>query len=268
MSRFLILPFIFALLLPAQALAAQHPSCKADKIDTWTSARIANSGNAITINTTQFQLAGIYAPEMGNPTKRSEPPMPLSKEAQTLLNHLLAKGSMQVGVVYDTSKANPMKKAEAHFFLKDGTNLGAAMIQEGFALSYSLPPNAKFLECYTESEKEARANKKGLWAYAINYPLARYPLAPSSDLTVRDQGFRIIQGEVKSVSRTANNYIINLDTTGIRVQKKFWKHFDFKDLQALKGEMIEVRGYGFAIQGAMYITVYHPSAINKLNKYD
>lgn len=268
MHKLLILPFLLLGLMPLQALTAQHPSCKPGKIDSWTYARIANSGNQITINNSQFQITGTYAPEMGNPTKRNEPTMPLAKQAQAHLNRLLANNKMRVGIQFDKDKKDAFGRAIAYFFLEDGTNLGAAMLQAGFALHYITPPNSTYLECYTHSENEARAKRKGLWEFSQKFPQVKYPLAISSNLSTEDQGFRIIQGEVRSVSRSKNNYIVNLDTTGIRIQKKFWKHFDFRELQALKGETIEIRGYAFAHQGAMYVVTHHPSAIDKLNKYD
>lgn len=255
------------LLSPVSFAFAQDEICNPQNIDVWTHARIAQAGNLMTVEGRQLRLTGVYAPEMGNPSKRNDPPRPLSRESQTLLNRTLANNKMRIGIQYDQNRVDAFGRPEAHVFLEDGTNINALMIENGLALALFTPPNLGYQACYVAAEQRARAANRGLWRLPIISPELKYPLAFSSNLSDLDTGFRIIHGTVRQVLRTKNNYVINFDTTGIRIQRENWSHFDFAQLEALKGQEIEVRGFAFAFQGSMYMVVDHPSAINKLNPY-
>ena len=255
------------LLSPLSAVSAQDDACKPQNIDIWTHARIAQAGNLMSVDGRQLRLTGVYAPEMGNPSKRNDPPRPLSRESQTFLNRTLASHKMRIGIQYDKNRVDAFGRPEAHVFLEDGTNINALMIENGLALALASPPNLGYQACYVAAEQRARKTNRGLWRLPLNSPELKYPLVLSSDLSDLDTGFRIIHGTVRQVLRTKNNYVINFDTTGIRVQREHWSHFDFAQLEALKGQEIEVRGFAFAFQGSMYMVIDHPSAIDKLNPY-
>lgn len=232
----------------------------------WTQARVALEGNILNINNRQFVLAGVYAPEMGNPAKRATP-RPLSKEAQTYLNRILANNDRKVGIELDEKNIDGFGRLTGHLFLENGRNIGEMLIEQGLALAETFMPNLKYQECYYAAEKRAREKKLGLWNFALQRPEVKFPLALSSQLSDTDNGFRIISGPVRKVMKTKNNYIVNLDTVGIRVQKRNWEQFDFAKLQKLEGKTIEVRGYGFVQGGAVYVVIEHPNMINELNPY-
>lgn len=239
--------------------------CGPQNIDNWTQARIAQAGNILIIDNRQYVLAGVHSPEMGNPNNRTDPARPLSREAQTFLNRILAQNDRKVGIEFDESSMDGFGRAVAHLFLEDGTNINQRVLENGLGMAVSNPPNLRYQACYFQAEQNARAANRGLWRLTSSAPELKYPIALSSQLSDMDFGFRIIRGEVRSVSRSRNNYIINLDTTGIRVQREFWPNFDYAEIEKLKGQTIEVRGHAFAHQGAMYVVIQHPNMIDKLN---
>lgn len=241
--------------------------CQPKQIDEWVQARIAQAGNIVIVGSKQFQIAGVYAPEMGNPSNRSVPPRPMSREALTNLNRILANNDRKIGIQYDQEKLDGFGRAVAHLFLEDGRNIGEMMIESGLAMGVANPPNLDYQACYFKAEKRARDARRGIWRLTTTRPQLKFPVALSSQLSDLDNGFRIIRGEVKTVGRSANNYIINLDTTGIRIQRKYWDQFNYADLEKLKGQTIEVRGNGFVHQGAIYVVIQHPNMIDKLNPY-
>lgn len=256
------------LLLWQPWVAAQtNGACQAKKIDTWTQTKIAQSGNTLLVEGRQLMLAGVYAPEMGDPSKRSDPPRPLSRDAQTFLNRLLANNQMRIGIEYDEKKLDDFGRPVAHVFLEDGRNISELILEAGMGITQTSPPNLAYQACYYQAEKRAREAQRGLWRLPTAFPDLKYPIAPSSLISDADTGYRIYRGEVRKVSRSRNNYIINLDTTGIRIQRDHWPNFDYSKLEALKGQTIEVRGYGFTYQGAMYVVIQHPNVIDKLNPY-
>lgn len=46
----------------------------------------------------------------------------------------------------------------------DNTLINEALVKEGYATSYTYPPDVKYQERFVQAEREARENKKGLWA--------------------------------------------------------------------------------------------------------
>jgi endonuclease YncB( thermonuclease family) len=228
---------------------------------------MALSGDTLLINNRQVKLIGIKAPAMGNPSNRSDPPQPLSQKAQRTLNHFIASNDLQVGMVFEQQSRDAFGRLQAHVFLPNGQLLAGTMAQEGMALAVATPPNLRYQACLFYQEQQAREAQRGLWALSINAPERKFPVAESRALSDLDKGFRIIRGPVNQVSRTRRHWQINLDTTAIRIPRDAWSHFSWEDVQALNGQVIEVRGDGFAFQGGMYLTVQHPHMINRLNPY-
>lgn len=263
----LITSLLLVLISSIASTSWAQENCQPKQIDEWVQARIAQSGNSVIVNNRQFLIAGVYAPELGNPSNRSDPPRPMARESLTNLNRILANNDRKIGIQYDQQKVDAFGRVTAHLFLEDGRNIGEMMIESGLALAVANLPNLDYQACYFAAEQRARAASRGLWRLTTTQPQLKYPIALSSQISDMDNGFRIIRGEVRTVSRSSNNYIINLDTTGIRIQKKYWDQFNFADLEKLKDQTIEVRGSGFAHQGAMYVVIQHPHMIDKLNPY-
>ncbi len=251
-------------LLSFSTLAAED-SCAAEKIDVWTKASYATNGSNLIIQGKRVRLVGLYAPQIERKHKFHTPGEPLAKEAQTFLNKLLANNDLEVGVEYDSTKIDKFGRQLVHLFLKDGTNVQQKILESGFAVSRIENANTKHAKCYFEAEQKARLGGFQLWDYLAKNPDSHFPLAKSSELNSQDEGFRIIQGKVLKVEKSSSNYIINMDTTGIRIPKRYWDLFDYNEIKRLKGQVIEVRGQAYLYKGVMFMIVDHPFSIDKLN---
>lgn len=257
----LIFCFI-GLTLPFSALSADNQTCKVDtKKLLWTKAKYAVTGDTLVINNQKVRLAGIYAPQIEKKQKFHTPGEPLAKAAQTFLNKILANNDLEVGVEFDTTRIDNRNRQLVHLFLRDGTSVQQQILQSGYALNWTTYNNLKHATCYYQAEEKARKGGYQLWDFLAKNPDRHFPLADSSKLTSDDEGFRIIKGKIVKVEKSSTNYIINMDTTGIRVPKKHWDKFDYSKLKALEGKTIEVRGYAYLYKGAMYIIIDHPYAI-------
>jgi len=259
--------FVLFLLLPNVALAALK-DCQPVKIDKWVKMDYAIAGNKMLSKGTVYKLNGLYTPLRQQKTKFSNSGQPLAKESQKKLNQILADHGLMVGIEYDKTKVDKLLRVKFHGYVKRGDQLISItrlMIESGMGIFYPEVENDRHAKCYLQAESKARKDEVGLWAVAKKYPQYHFPIVKSSELTLEDIGFRIIQGPVRKVWKTNNNYIINLDTTGIRVQKKSWDRFDYQKIKALQGKTVEVRGFGFLYNRAMYVVIETPNALNLLD---
>ncbi len=261
----LLSSFILSLLLVSQAFADEQ-SCQVD-LDKliWAKAEYALSGDTIVVQNQRVRLIGIYAPQKERKQKFHTPGEPLADEAQLFLNKLLANNDLDIGIEYDQTQIDNRNRQLAHLFLKDGTSIQQKLLESGYVLNRTTYDNTKHANCYYQAEAKARQGQYQLWDLLAKHPDRHFPLINSSELTSEDEGYRIIRGEVVKVDKSSNNYIINMDTTGIRIPKKHWDKFDFDKLKALLGKTIEVRGYAYLYKGAMYIVIDHPYAMDVFN---
>ena len=249
--------------LSLNSFAADEPSCKVD-LDKliWAKAEYAISGDTIIVQKQRVRLNGIIAPQIEKKQKFHTPGEPLAEESQLFLNKLLANNDLEVGIEYDETRIDNRNRQLAHVFLRDGTSIQEKILESGYALNRTSYDNTQHAKCYYQAEARARQGQYQMWDLLEKYPDLHYPLINSSELTSEDEGYRIIRGKIVEVDKSSNNYILNMDTTGIRIPKKHWHKFDYAELAQLKDQIIEVRGYAYLYKGAMYIVIDHPYAFN------
>ncbi len=248
--------------------AAELDDCQPKNIKLWVTATFATAGDAVIIQNKKFKLIGVNSPQLEKKRKFNTTGQPLAKQSQTKLNQLLANHDLLVGVEYDTQKVDDFDRGLVHLFVKEKgkiINLNKLMLESGYALAKSEHNNNLHQICYYQAEKKARNAKIALWGLEAKNPQLQYPIAISSEISTADDGYRIYTGKILTVSKSSRNYILNMDTTGIRVPKKYWGNFNYAQLEALKGKTIEARGYGFLYKGAMFVRIQSPNAINLLN---
>ncbi|MDG4813311.1 thermonuclease family protein [Hydrogenovibrio sp. 3SP14C1] len=259
--------FISALLFLVPFIA-HADDCAPKKIDVWVKASFALSGDTVIIQNKQYRLIGVEAPQIEKKQKFYTSGQPLSKASQANLNTILANHNLNVGVEYDQKRSDEFYRTYVHLYVKEGdkiVNLQKLVLESGLALAQSEPPNELHQQCYYQAEKDARQNKVALWSLAEKRPDLNYPVAPSSNITTDDEGYHIYRGKVVKVDKSSNNYILNMDTTGIRIREADWDRFNYDDLEELEGKVIEARGFGFLFQGAMFVKIHSPYAIDRLN---
>jgi len=254
-----------ALLLTPFLASAESDHCKAKNIELWTKASYATDGSNLIIQGKRVRLIGLHSPQRERKQKFNSPGEPLAKESKMFFNKLLANNDLEVGVEYDETKVDRLGRQLVHLFLKDGSSIQKRILESGYAINRPANNNNKYAKCYFEAEQRARADKVNLWGFLEKYPDFHFPLAISSELNSQDKGFRIIQGKVVKVTKNANHYIINMDTTGIRIPKKHWDKFNYKEIQKLLGLTIEVRGMAYLFRGVMFMMVEEPNSIDRFN---
>lgn len=257
----LSLIILMSSLLSLSAFAEDEQSCKIDTSKLlWTKAEYAISGDTLVINKQVVRLIGIHAPKIAKEQKFNNSGEPLAKESQTFLNKLLANNNLEVGVEFDTTRLDNRNRQLVHLFLKDGTSIQQKILESGFAVNRTMYNNLKHAKCYYQAEEKARKGGYQLWDYLAKHPDSHFPLVDSSKLTTQDTGFRIIRGKIVKVDKSSTNYIINMDTTGIRIPKEYWDRFDYNKIKALEGQTIEVRGYAYLYKRVMYMIIKEPYA--------
>ncbi|MFH1704761.1 MAG: thermonuclease family protein [Patescibacteria group bacterium] len=109
------------------------------------------------------RMLGIDTPETVDPRK---PVQCFGKEASDRLKELLPEGS-RVLLVADSAADERDKYGRLlrNVFLSDGTDVNAAMVEDGYAHAYlSFPLNQERKNELRELEKEADFLEKGLWS--------------------------------------------------------------------------------------------------------
>ncbi|MBN7811514.1 thermonuclease family protein [Algoriphagus sp. H41] len=108
----------------------------------------------------KIRLIGIDTPESRN-TGRTKIEH-FGKEAADYVKCFLS--GKKVRLVADVQLYDRYKRTLAYVYLEDGTFLNAHLVSEGYATVATFPPNVKYADLFLQLEREARRNKKGLWA--------------------------------------------------------------------------------------------------------
>lgn len=107
----------------------------------------------------RIRLTGIDAPESRKSQHKSMGHY--GKEASDYL-HLLLKGK-KVRLEYDVSRRDRYGRILAYAYLENGEFLNALLIKQGYALQLTIPPNVKYAALFSQLQREARENRRGLW---------------------------------------------------------------------------------------------------------
>lgn len=101
---------------------------------------------------------GIDTPETVDPRK---PVQCFGKEASNKNNELVE--GKEVKLVKDVSETDKYGRILRYVYIGD-IFVNEYLVRNGFAHSYSYPPDIKFQDQFRKAEGEARNNKRGLWA--------------------------------------------------------------------------------------------------------
>ncbi len=70
----------------------------------------------------------------------------------------------KVRLEFDVEKRDRYGRLLAYVYLEDGTFVNAKIIEEGYAQVMTIPPNVKYADHFLKLQRQARDNRKGLWA--------------------------------------------------------------------------------------------------------
>jgi len=107
----------------------------------------------------RVRMIGIDTPESVKP---NSPVEPFGKEAARYARELLE--GKQVTLQFDIELRDRYKRLLAYVYLQDGSFANETIIRSGYARVLTIPPNVAHAELFLEAEREAREQKRGLWA--------------------------------------------------------------------------------------------------------
>jgi micrococcal nuclease len=103
---------------------------------------------------TRVRLTGIDAPELSQ--------RPFGRTARDGLRRLVARGDT-VRLELDVQPTDRYGRTLAYVWAGD-TLVNDAMLREGLAILLTYPPNVRYVDRFTASQRAARDARRGLWA--------------------------------------------------------------------------------------------------------
>ena len=115
----------------------------------------------VDINGTEerVRMIGIDTPESVHPD--AEKNTQYGKVASQYTSSRLE--GQQVSLEYDVEERDKYGRLLAYVYL-DGEMFNAELVRKGYAMVYTYPPNVKYVDTFTQLQKEARSEKLGVWA--------------------------------------------------------------------------------------------------------
>ncbi len=107
----------------------------------------------------KVRYIGIDTPETHHPMRGVEPYGMEAAEA----NRNLVDGK-KVTLDFDVQQLDKYGRTLAYIYLEDGTFVNAWLVENGYAMVMTVPPNVKHQELFLRLQREAREAKRGLWA--------------------------------------------------------------------------------------------------------
>lgn len=124
-----------------------------------------HDGDTISIRTRSFagvplkieriRLIGIDAPEL-----KQEPWGRLSKR---YLKKLISESDWVVSIEFDVQQRDKYGRLLSYLWDKKGRLINEKMIENGYAMLYTIPPNVKYVDRFAAAQKKAQARRIGIW---------------------------------------------------------------------------------------------------------
>ncbi len=107
----------------------------------------------------KIRLIGVDAPESRNAFRKKKEPFGEASK-QYLINLI---GGKRVRLKYDVSRYDRYGRTLAYAWLEDGTFINAKLLQDGYAVVMTVPPNIKYADYFLKLQRKARRANRGLW---------------------------------------------------------------------------------------------------------
>lgn len=125
-------------------------------------------------------------------------PQPFALEAKEY-NQSLVFGKT-IKVEYDVEKQDRYGRLLGYCFA-DGVFVNAKLLEEGYAVIYTYPPNIKYSDLFYKLQTDARKKNRGLWG--------SYQVINSENAQSYIGQIRTVQGSVKSTHKSAKCVSLN-----------------------------------------------------------
>lgn len=156
-TRFLIL-ITFFLALPSISEAQTYRGSRFKVVEVNDGDTIsikAGTFLGVTTNIERLRLIGIDAPELGQ-----EPWGRLSKK---YLQRLIRESDWTVYVEFDVEKRDDYGRLLGYVWDKKGRLINEKMLEDGYAVLYTIPPNVKYAKRFILAQKSAQQKRVGIW---------------------------------------------------------------------------------------------------------
>jgi len=242
---------LFCALLTAQAAGAQE--CAADRIDERAVVEAVFDGDTIRLTDQRIvRFIAINTPEQAH---NGQPAEPLAEQATQALRELLPVGST-VGLRYDIERQDHHRRTLAHVYTEQGTNLSAALIEQGYGFAIVVAPNTWQVDCYFRAEQQARTARRGIWLHAY------YTAKPAATLPGETRGFVRIHGRVTNTGKSRKNIWLDMGTQiALKIPRTHLQHFAGQPIENLSGRDIIARGWVSFYNNKLRMTVSHPAML-------
>lgn len=229
---------IKSLLLFFLALTSCSPSYDYSNIEI----REVIDGDTVRLGNGQLlRYIGVDTPEVRirQSNKWVYKPQPFALEAKDF-NKQLIEGKY-VRVEFDIDKYDSYGRLLGYVFL-DNIFVNAKLLEEGYAVLSTRPPNIKYVETFIELQKQARKEKKGLWG--------AYEVVDSKEAYKFIGQIRTVRGRVLSTYKSEKCVFLNFgqdwrkDFTVVIFNNSL-KYFEDRGIDPVvfyKGKTIEVSG--------------------------
>ena len=101
---------------------------------------------------------GVDTPETHHPMRGVEPYGMEAAEA----NRKLVDGKT-VRLEFDVQQFDKYGSTLAYVYLEDDTFVNAWLVEHGYAMVMTVPPNVKYQDLFLRLQREAREERRGLW---------------------------------------------------------------------------------------------------------
>ena len=109
---------------------------------------------------TKVRLIGVDTPESvsSNKSKNNKYGVEASNYTKERLE------GQTVYLEFDVQKTDKYGRLLAYVYLEDGTMYNKELLEKGYAQIATYPPNVKYVDEFTQIQKQAKENKVGFWA--------------------------------------------------------------------------------------------------------
>jgi len=166
-------------------------------------------------------------------------PQPFSQEAKEY-NRNLVEGR-RIRVEFDTTKQDRYGRLLGYCFV-DEVFVNAKLIEEGYAVLYTYPPNVKYVDLFVKLQKAARKERRGLWG--------SYKVIEQAQAGNYIHQIKTVKGRVLNTYKSSKCIFLNFgkdwrtDFTVVIFNNSLRSFYD-RDIDPLtfyKGKMVEVSG--------------------------
>lgn len=219
--------FVAAIWLPAaQAFCPASASLPVAQV-----ARVVDGDTLRLKDGRSVRMVGLNTPETGKKGRAAEP---FAEDARRRLQALVDESDGAVSLRVGEQEKDRYGRVLANVYGRNGANLEAQLLSEGLGYLVAVSPNVALVDCQQSAEQAARKAGVGLWRTSPLQSAAR----------IDRGGFALVTGRVVDVQRNGGGVWIELPgSLVLRIAPGLVSQFDARQLNSLKGQAIEARGW-------------------------